>query len=213
MLPYFKGYLQQILSKEHMVVTWRFGSTLWGIYIFTSFISVNQKIFTGLSNNLTTSFKCKSRNYMWNFFEISQPKISILVFLLKLIHVWSCLGRYGQARFSPTILKFKFQDAHVDILFPSISRWKIFFFSKGTFEDVAYIYTSFWIEEHIYNTSNKVFSREFDLKSSILSSVYKLTKVFCVVSLNRICWENLIIFSSLLFNSLCVRNWVFVSSL
>lgn len=89
-------------------------------------------------------FKCKSRNYMWNFYEISQPKISILDFLLKLIHVWSCLGSYGLARFSPTTLKFKFQDAHVDILFPSISRWKIFF-SKGTFEDVAYIYTSLWI--------------------------------------------------------------------
>ena len=130
MLPYFKGYLQQILSKEDMVVTWRFGSTLWGIYIFTSFISVNQKIFTSLSNILTTSSNANLGIICGIFFEISQPKRSILDFLLKLIHVWSCLGSYGLARFSPTILKFKFQDAHVDILFPSISRWKIFFSAK-----------------------------------------------------------------------------------
>ena len=130
MLPYFKGYLQQILSKEDMVVTWRFGSTLWGIYIFTSFISVNQKIFTSLSNNLTTSSNANLGFICGNSLKYLNRKISILDFLLKLIHVWSCLGSYGVARFSPTILKFKFQYAHVDILFPSISRWKIFFSAK-----------------------------------------------------------------------------------
>ena len=82
-------------------------------------------------------FKCKSRNYMWNFFwNISTENIklqvrnswssiyllwktvaSILDFLLKIIHAWSFLGSYGLARFSSTILKFKFQDAYMDIQF------------------------------------------------------------------------------------------------
>ena len=167
MLPYFKGYLQQILSKEDMVVTWRFGSTLWGIYIFTSFISAKQKDLHKVIQYFNYFFKCKSRIYMWKFFEISQPKISILDFLLKLIHVWS----YGQASFSPTILRFKIQYAHVDTLFPPLAVER-YFSSKGTFEDIAYIYTSLWIKRRYIQHEQK----------SILKRVWfeKFYTTFCL---------------------------------
>ena len=125
MLPYFKGYLQQILSKEDMVVTWRFGSTLWGIYIFTSFISVNQKIFTSLSNILTTSSNANLGIICGIFLKYLNRKDQSWIFSSSL-----STSEVVLEDTSPTILKFKFQDAHVDILFPSISRWKIFFSAK-----------------------------------------------------------------------------------
>ena len=98
-------------------------------------------------------------------------------------------------------------------ILPPLAVERYFFQQRNVWRCCLYIHVLLNRRIHIYNTSNKVFSREFDLKSSILPSVYKLTKVFCVVSLNRICWGNLILFSSLLFDSLCVRNWVIVSSL
>ena len=158
MLPYFKGYLQQILSKEDMVVTWRFGSTLWGIYIFTSFISVNQKIFTSLSNNLNTSSNANlgiicgiSLKYLnrkdqsWFFSSSLSTSEVVLEDTVK----QDFLQQYWNSKFKmPTWIFF----------FPPLAV-KRFFFSKGTFEDVAYKYTSFWIEEDIQHEQQSILKR------------------------------------------------------
>ena len=174
MLPYFKGYLQQILSKEDMVVTWRFGSTLWGIYIFTSFISAKQKDLHKVIQYFNYFFKCKSRIYMWKFFEISQPKN---------INPGFSPQAYPRLKLRSS----KFFSNNIEIQnsicsrgysFPSISRWKIFFQQRNVWRYCLYIYVPL-NKKKIYTTRAKKYSQE--------SLIWKVLYYLLSTSLQKCC--------------------------